>query len=117
MQTTPKTATSPATRDFYTPEESCNSGFFDALADVFTHPEDLPLHQPDYGMDARRRDREHIREYFDKAIAHAGFSPEEREAKKTRSHTTYVISRKGGGDVPTKLVISRLLLPSNKNNK
>ena len=55
-------------REFHTPEESCSRSLFDAFADAFTHPEDLTLHQPDYGFLARVRDARRIREDFRKAI-------------------------------------------------
>ncbi len=57
------------TREFYTPEDFRDRTFFDAFADAFTSPEDLTLHQTDYGFMARFRDGNHIREYFRKAVA------------------------------------------------
>ncbi len=111
MPTTPKNATSPATRDFYTPEDFCGRTFFDAFADAFTSPEDLPLHQLDYGVDALIRDRKRIREYFDKAVVHEGFDPAEKETKSKRLHKVFVVSRKVDNGDSDKLVISRQITP------
>ena len=67
---TPKNITnSPLAPEFHTPEDFRERTFFDAFADAFTWPEDLPLHQPDSIPMGRIRDAQHIREYFRKAVA------------------------------------------------
>ena len=55
-------------RQFSTPEDFRDRTFFDAFADAFTPPEDLELHQTDYGYVARIRDGLRIREDFRKAF-------------------------------------------------
>ena len=46
--------------------------FFDVFADVFTHPEDLVMHEPEYGYDARLEDARRIRRDMDKAAESLG---------------------------------------------
>ena len=65
----------PGNREFHTPEDFRDRSFFDAFADAFTPPEDLTLHQPDYGFMARIRDAHRIREDFRKAVKHAPSRP------------------------------------------
>ncbi len=55
-------------REFCVPEDFRDRTFLDAFDDAFTSPEDLPLHQTDYGFLARIRDGHRIREYFRKAV-------------------------------------------------
>lgn len=55
-------------REFCVAEDFRDQTLFDAFADVFTPPEDLPLHQTDYGFMARIRDGRRIREDFRKAV-------------------------------------------------
>ncbi len=69
MSTTKITIRARHSREFHTPEDFRHRTFFDAFADVFTSPEDLPLHQPDYGFTARIRDAHRIREDFRKAVS------------------------------------------------
>ena len=61
-------STQTRTRQFSTPEDFRDRTFFDAFADAFTPPEDLELHQTDYGYMARIRDGLRIREDFCKAF-------------------------------------------------
>ncbi|MGR3913779.1 MAG: hypothetical protein OD918_04520 [Gammaproteobacteria bacterium] len=56
-------------REFCVPEDFRDRTLFDALADVFTPPEDLELHKPDCGWLAQIRDGHRIREDFRKAFA------------------------------------------------
>jgi len=56
-------------RKFCVPEDFRDRTFADALADVFTSPEDLDLHRPDCGWLAQIRDGRRIREDFRKAFA------------------------------------------------
>ena len=69
-------------REFCVPEDFRDRTFFDAFADAFTPPEDLPLHQTDYGFLARIRDGHRIREDFRKAV--------NLEKQKQKSRTTAV---------------------------
>ena len=57
-----RTTNAPRTREFRTLEDFRGGTFFDAFADAFTAPEDLPLHQPDSIPMGRIRDARHIRE-------------------------------------------------------
>ena len=50
-------------------ESSGDRTFGDAFADVFTHPEDLTLYQPDTGWAARARDMDRIGNDLRKAAA------------------------------------------------
>ena len=50
------------------PEDLLCGTFFDAFADVFTPPEDLPLYQPDHSIPGHIQDAQRIREYFRKAV-------------------------------------------------
>ena len=69
IPTKPKNPFQAHTREFYTPEDFRDRTFADAFVDAFTPPEDLTLHQTDYGFMARFRDGNRIREDFRKAVA------------------------------------------------
>ena len=55
-------------QDFRVLEDIPHRTFFDAFADVFTPPEDLPLYQPDHSIPGHIQDAQRIREYFRKAV-------------------------------------------------
>lgn len=112
MKTTPAANARFISHEFHTPEDFADRTLFDAFADAFTPPEDLPLHQPDYGpdygMSALIRDRKRIRGYFDKALAHEGFDQTEKKTKSKRLYKAFVISRKGdNGDSDKLIIVSR----------
>ncbi len=46
--------------------------FFDVFADVFTYPDDLVMHEVEYGYDARLEDARRIRRDMDKAAETLG---------------------------------------------
>lgn len=68
MTTKASVSISTYSREFSVPDDFRERTFFDAFADAFTPPEDLPLHQTDYGFMARIRDGHRIREDFHKAV-------------------------------------------------
>ncbi len=55
-------------RNFTTPEDFRDRTLFDAFADAFTPPEDLPLHIPDTGCMALVRDAQRLREDYKRAF-------------------------------------------------
>ena len=58
----------PNKRDYTIPKDLAERTFLDALADVFTAPEDLQLRRPVNGNEGFIQDAERIRGYFDKAM-------------------------------------------------